>query len=67
MYKYSKLRGRIVEKFDTQEAFAKEIGKTPVYVSLKLSQKSRFNQSTIELWARALDIPVSEYGEYFFA
>ena len=64
---YSKLKGRIVEKYGSQEAFARAINRSTVSVSQKLNGKSSFTKSAIELWADALEIPLSEIGNYFFA
>lgn len=66
MYKYNKLRGRIVEKFGSQAKFAEFIGLSEVSVSKKLTCASGFSQEDIEKWAAALDIPRDEYGIYFF-
>ena len=65
-YEYPKLRGRIVEKFGSQEEFAKAIGRSTVYVSKKLNGRSAFSKASIELWAKALEIPHLEIGLYFF-
>lgn len=66
MYDYSKLRGRIVEKFGTMSRFAEELGLSLVAVSNKLNNKSGFTRADIEKWATLLDIPSSEYDVYFF-
>lgn len=66
MYEYRKLKGRIVEKFGTQEKFAQHIGKSTVTVSQKLNCIKGFSQKDIEEWAAALDIPKEEYASYFF-
>lgn len=65
-YEYRKLRGLVIEKFLTFEAFAKDIGRSTVSVSNKMRGASAFSQDDIELWAKALDIPVRDYGIYFF-
>ena len=67
MYDYSKLRGRIVEKFGTISKFAEEIGISLVVASGKLNNKSGFTRSDIEKWAEALEISGTEYDAYFFA
>lgn len=66
MYEYRKLKGRIVEKFGTQEKFAQHIGKSTVTVSQKLNCIKGFSQKDIEEWAVELDIPKEEYASYFF-
>lgn len=66
MYQYNKLRGRIVEKFGTQEKFAKAVGISENALSKKMQCKTGISQSDIAQWSKLLDISVSEYGEYFF-
>lgn len=66
MYDYSKLRGRIVEKFGTISAFTKALGSSTVTVSAKLNNKSGFSRSDIEHWGELLEIPSTEIGLYFF-
>lgn len=65
-YDYSKLRGRIVEKFGTIKEFAQKIGRSTVSVSRKVNGLSSFDQDDVELWSKALDISMEEYGVYFF-
>ena len=65
-YEYNKLRGRIIEKFGSQEKFSEAIGISRVSVSKKLNGNTGFSQEDIEWWARKLEIPSSEYVEYFF-
>ena len=67
MYDYSKLRGRIVEKYGTMSKFADELGISLVAVSKKMNNKSGFTRTDIEKWATLLDIPGIEYDAYFFA
>ena len=66
MYDYSKLRGRIVEKYGTLSNFAEEIGTSLVVISNKLNNKTGFTRGTIEKWSALLDIPSNEYDLYFF-
>ena len=65
-YKYRRLRGRIVERFGTMEAFSKEINLSKVSVSNKINGNTGFSQDDITKWSEALRIPVEEYGTYFF-
>lgn len=67
IFSYSKLKGRIIEKFGTRKKFAEEIGITETALSRKLNCKTGFSQDDIEQWANILDISISEYGDYFFA
>lgn len=66
-YSYDKLRGRIIEKFGSQGEFAEKVGISPTSVSLKMTGKTGFSQAEMVRWANLLDIPVEEYGQYFFA
>ena len=66
MYDYSKLRGRIVEKLGTNQAFAKAIGLSEVSVSDKVSGKRYWKQREIAKAIEILEIPETEVGIYFF-
>lgn len=65
--KFAKLRGRITEKFGTESRFAEFLGVSLITVSKKLTGKSGFSKKDIEKWCSALDIPIEEIGNYFFA
>lgn len=66
-YSYKKLRGKIIEKYDSQENFAKEIGISSTSLSKKMTGVTGLSQKDINLWSELLDIDKSEYGSYFFA
>ena len=65
-YNYSKLKGRIVEKYGTRKEFAKYLGLSEVSMSNKMTNKSGFSQDDVVIWAKALDIEEKDYGAYFF-
>lgn len=65
-YSYDKLRGRIVEKYGTQENFAEILGVSTNSLSKKMTGKTGFSQKDIVLWSNLLDIDKTEYSEYFF-
>lgn len=65
-YERNKLRGRIVERYKTQAAFAKELGITKYALSRKMTSKSSLSQEDIVLWCNLLNIDREEIGEYFF-
>ncbi len=67
-YDYSKLLGRITERFGTRKAFAKKMGIPASMLSEILLNKRKLSQPLIKKMASPeyLDIPLSEYGEYFF-
>jgi len=65
-YNYSKLKGRIVEKFGTMAAFADALGMTRQAISAKMTGKVGFSRDNIVHWAKLLDISKDDYGAYFF-
>lgn len=66
MYDNSKLRGRIIEMFDTISAFSEALGVSTTTVSLKLNNKSDFSRDDIFQWCKVLAIPAKEIVNYFF-
>ena len=65
-YKYDRLRGRIIEKYGSQEKFAETIGMSSNSMSKKMNGRTGFSQRDIVKWSHLLDIKAPEYGEYFF-
>jgi transcriptional regulator with XRE-family HTH domain len=65
-FDYSKLLGRIRERGYNQTTLAKKIGMHPSTLSEKLNNKYRFSVEEIGSIRKALDIPKSEIGVYFF-
>ena len=66
-YKYNKLRGRVVEKFGTLEAFSKKLDITASCVSQKLNGRIAFTHKDMVVWSKLLAIPLEELKDYFFA
>lgn len=66
-FTYNKLRGRIVEKYQTQANFAQAVGISKNAMSNKITGKTGLSQEDIVLWAQLLDIDRQYYGEYFFS
>ena len=66
VYDYSKLEGRIVEKFRTRESFAKALGVTNKSISEKLNNKTIWKQPEISKAMELLSIPGDELESYFF-
>lgn len=64
-FDYSKLRGRIVEKFGTLKDFAEAIGVAPGTVTQKLSGERGFSQADIVKWCDALDLNLLDAPNYF--
>ena len=67
MYNTSKLKGRIVEKFGSQTAFAAAVHRPKGYISQYMNGKVFLDQRTIDEWANVLEIPGTEICTYFFA
>lgn len=66
VYDYSKLEGRIKEKFGTQAKFAEAIELSERSLSLKLNSKRDFKQNEISKSCTLLDIAYAEIPAYFF-
>lgn len=65
-YSYDKLRGRIIEKYGSQEKFAEVLGISANSLSKKMTGKTGFSQKDIIVWSNLLDVDKTEYSEYFF-
>jgi hypothetical protein len=63
---YSKLKGRIVEKFGTQAAFAAALGWRKALLSAKLNGKSQWSFTEVMKACELLEIPLNEAHLYFF-
>lgn len=65
-FDYSKLKGRIYEKYGSLQSFASalDISKTAFYN--KLSNKANITRADMIEWSGLLDIPLEEYKDYFF-
>lgn len=66
MFDYSRLKGKIIEKYGTQNAFAAAVSMTPQNLSHKLNNGVGFGQSEILQWCQLLQIPANEIEKYFF-
>lgn len=65
-FDYSKLKGKIVEKFGTQSAFAKALGVSERTLSLKLNNSIFFRQDEINKAIELLGIDFCNARDYFF-
>lgn len=65
-YDYSKLRGRIIEKFGTIGNFQKHLDISNVVLSKKMNNRVRLSHDDITQWADLLEIPMDQIGVYFF-
>ena len=66
IFDFSKLKGRIIEKFGSQSAFAKVYKISKNSLSLKMNGKVPFSSDDIIKFSKLLDISRHEIGEYFF-
>ena len=65
-YSYSKLKGKIVERFGTQDRFAEHLQISRTSMSNKMTGKTGLSQDEIVLWCKELGIQEAEIGAYFF-
>lgn len=65
-FDFSKLLGRIIEKFGTRSAFAEAMGLAESALSNRLNGKMHFSADEIYLACRLLDIDAQEIPVYFF-
>lgn len=63
---YSKLKGKIIEKYKTQSAFAEAMNLSNRTISLKLKGKIDFNQKDIVKAVELLELDEFEIPIYFF-
>lgn len=63
---YRKLRGRIVEKFDSMAKFGKALGKSESWIYKKMDGALGLSRNEISKWCVLLEIPQAEIPEYFF-
>ena len=64
---YRKLRSRIIERYGSQEEFAKAFGISKNSFSLKMNRKAGFSQEDIVKCCELLNIKLREIGKFFFA
>lgn len=60
-FDYSVIRGKIKEKFGTQERCASELGTSTTTLSAKLNQKIDFTHEEMFKLSKMLDIPTSYF------
>lgn len=65
-FEYRKLKGRIIEKYNSQAAFAAALGTTEQTISRKMNAVTSFSTDDIKKWSILLDIKSNEIGDYFF-
>lgn len=65
-FDYSKLRGRIVEKYSSQIEFAKALGWSERTLSLKMNGKVAWKQTDICSAIDLLELSKDDIQDYFF-
>ena len=65
--KKNMLRGRIIERYGSQKAFAEAVAETPQSISAKLNGRAEFTEGAVRRWSSALGIETGDIGEFFYA
>lgn len=65
-FNYSKLRGRIIEKYGNQSDFAKAFGCSDRTLSLKMNGKRPWKQTEILSAIKLLELSEEDIQDYFF-
>ena len=65
-FDFSKLIGRIIERFGSRKAFAEALEISDGTLSGKLNNKVKFSTPEIKQACALLDIAPEEIGRYFF-
>ena len=65
IFDYSKLKGKIREKNETQETLAKKLGISTTSLNYKLNGKNNF--SLVEVFKLSKMLVISDLREYFFS
>lgn len=66
-FNYSKLRGRIIEKYGSQSDFAKALGCSERTLSFKMTGKRPWKQTEIVSAIKLLELTEDDIQDYFFA
>ena len=65
-FDYSKLKGKIIEKYNSQVEFAKALGWSERTLSLKINGKVPWKQTDICAAIDLLELSKDDIQEYFF-
>lgn len=66
-FKYNKLRGRIIEKMGSTNAFIEKMEMSKATYYARLNDKIPFTQDEITKICELLEIPVTDIHLYFFS
>ena len=64
---HNKLRGRIAERYGSQNKFSKAAGVSYVTVSRKMTGKIGFSYNDVILWSELLGIKKEEISDFFYS
>lgn len=67
VFDFSRLRGRIVEKYGTCDNFAAAMGHTKVWMSSRLNNTVQWRSAEMREAAALLEIPDAEIPAYFLS
>jgi len=65
-FDYSRLLGRIYEKFGSKKSFCEAVGKSKAWIITHLDGTVAWKAEDIVLTCRVLEIPLEEAHSYFF-
>ena len=67
VFDFSKLRGRIIERFGSSAAFATAVGLPESSISARLNNRVKISSVEIMRWSQPdlLDIPIKDVHVYF--
>ena len=66
VFDFSRLRGKIIERFGTRQSFADAIGITPTTIGCKLDGERTWTQDEIVTACDLLGIAYTDIPSYFF-
>ena len=66
IFDFSKLKGRIVEKYGSQRQFASAVGVSEQTITSKINGRVAISQDDVVTWSELLEIEASDIGAYFF-
>lgn len=66
LFDFSKLSGKIIEKYGTRQKFSEALGLSERSLSLKLNSKVPWKTTEVMKACTILDIPKQDAHEYFF-
>ena len=65
MYNYTKLQGKIIEKFKTRKNFSKKLGISESNLSKKLNNESSLKQGEVLKYCKLLSIKIKDTEKFY--